>query len=63
MNRRGFLLASLASALAAPSAVTAQPGTKVHRIGVLEEAPANPAHLAAFRRGSPSTDTRRGGTS
>jgi putative ABC transport system substrate-binding protein len=51
MNRRDLLLTALAGALVAPAAVTAQPATKVHRIGVLEEAPANPAHLAAFRQG------------
>jgi putative ABC transport system substrate-binding protein len=50
MNRRAFLRTALAGALA-PSAATAQPAGKVHRIAVLEEAAANPAHLAAFRRG------------
>jgi hypothetical protein len=38
MDRRRFLLTSLAGALAAPPAAEAQPGAKVHRLGLLTPA-------------------------
>ena len=52
MDRRRFLLTSLASALAAPRAAKAQPAEKVSRIGYLQPNIAASPHLAdAFRQG------------
>jgi ABC-type uncharacterized transport system substrate-binding protein len=53
MDRRRFLLTSLAGALAAPIIVEAQHPEKLYRIGVLERtSPAiNAANLDGFRRG------------
>src|SRR5262249_36744787 len=50
MDRRRFLLTSLAGALAAPLAAGAQE-TKVHRIGVLSPPADRPAYFAAFEEG------------
>jgi len=52
MDRRLFLLTSLAGALAAPLAAEAQAG-KVYRIGVLEvvAAVSNAANVSAFKQG------------
>ena len=52
MDRRRFLLTSLAGALAAPRAAEAQQPGKVYRIGILETiaAPVNVANLQAFRQ-------------
>ncbi|MGH2356526.1 MAG: ABC transporter substrate-binding protein [Candidatus Limnocylindria bacterium] len=53
MDRRAFLLTSLAGALVAPVAAEAQQAGKVYRIGVLEGVPIGPneANVAAFRQG------------
>jgi len=53
MDRRLFLLTSLAGALAAPLAAEAQQAGKVYRIGVLEvvAAVSNAANLSAFKQG------------
>jgi putative ABC transport system substrate-binding protein len=53
MDRRRFLLTSLAGAFAAPLAAEGQPSEKVYRIGILERtSPANnAANLDGFRRG------------
>ncbi len=53
MDRRRFLLTSLAGALVQPFAAEAQQAGKVHRIGVLEVVGAglNAANLNAFRQG------------
>jgi putative ABC transport system substrate-binding protein len=53
MDRRRFLLTSLAGALAAPLAVEAQPAVKVQRIGFLgpRSAPETLPFLEAFRQG------------
>jgi hypothetical protein len=53
MDRRRFLLTSLAGALAAPLAAEAQQAGKVYRIGVLEvvAAVSNAANLSAFKQG------------
>jgi putative tryptophan/tyrosine transport system substrate-binding protein len=50
MDRRRFLLTSLAGALAVPRAAGAQE-TKVHRIGVLSPPADRPAYFAAFEEG------------
>jgi ABC-type uncharacterized transport system substrate-binding protein len=50
MDRRRFLLTSLAGALAAPIAAEAQPAGKIYRVGWLAPA-SNPDTLAAFRSG------------
>ena len=53
MDRRGFLLISLAGVVAAPLVVDAQPVRATYRIGVLEVVPraANAENLGAFRHG------------
>jgi putative ABC transport system substrate-binding protein len=53
MDRRRFLLTSLAGAFAAPFAVHAQQVGKVYRIGILETIPAerNAANLDGLRKG------------
>jgi putative tryptophan/tyrosine transport system substrate-binding protein len=52
MDRRRFLLTSLAGALATPLAVEAQQTGKVARIGWLGNSPATSPHLReAFRQG------------
>jgi ABC-type uncharacterized transport system substrate-binding protein len=52
MNRRRFLLTSLASALAAPLAAEAQPAARIARIGFLtaNNPAVNPHHPEAFRQ-------------
>jgi hypothetical protein len=54
MDRRRFLLTSLAGAFAAPLVVEAQQAGKVYRVGILGEKASDPseAHLwQAFRLG------------
>jgi putative ABC transport system substrate-binding protein len=53
MDRRRFLLTTLAGVLAVPSAVVAQPAGKVYRIGMLETRSTllNTANIDAFRQG------------
>ena len=53
MDRRRFLLTSLAGALAAPLAAEAQQAGKVYRIGMLERTSTavNAANLEGFRQG------------
>jgi putative ABC transport system substrate-binding protein len=51
MDRRRFLLTTLAGALAAPLAAGAQPVGKVYRIGVLSPGTAPPGPLEALRQG------------
>jgi putative ABC transport system substrate-binding protein len=53
MDRRRFLLTSLAGALAAPLAAKAQHAGKVYRIGMLETRSSilNAANFDAFRQG------------
>jgi putative ABC transport system substrate-binding protein len=53
MDRRRFVLTSLAGALATPLAAGAQQAVKVYRIGVLDPTPLalNVANLDAFRQG------------
>jgi putative ABC transport system substrate-binding protein len=51
MDRRGFLLTSLAGALAVPLAAGAQQGAKVYRIGVMSVSSAANVYLDAFRQG------------
>ena len=50
MDRRRFLVATLAGILAPPLAADAQPGVKQARVGVLLFAPADP-NFVAFRQG------------
>ena len=61
MDRRRFLLTSLAGAVAAPLAAGAQQAGKVYRIGMLETRSTvlNAANLAAFRHGGPELVGRR----
>src|SRR5262245_35196277 len=53
MDRRRFLLTSLAGALAAPLAAEAQKAAKVYRVGMLEtrSTALNAANIDAFRQG------------
>jgi putative ABC transport system substrate-binding protein len=51
VNRRRFLLASLAGALAAPLAAEAQPAGHVNRIGFLRVGPPPAAWIEGFRQG------------
>src|SRR5262245_32467752 len=50
MNRRRFLLASLAGALGGPLAAEAQPADQVRRIGVLGQSSATSGMPRALRR-------------
>jgi putative ABC transport system substrate-binding protein len=51
VDRRRFLLTSLAGALAVPLAAGAQQGAKVYRIGVMSVSSAANVYLDAFRQG------------
>ena len=51
MDRRRFLLTSLAGALAAPLSTEAQPGRSLYRIGVLFPEAVNSTILSALRQG------------
>ena len=51
MDRRRFLLTSLAGALAAPVAAGAQQTGKIPKIGLLQPGPRPPAWVEAFRQG------------
>ena len=51
MDRRRFLLTSLAGALAAPLAAEAQPAGKVYRIGFLRNGPPPKTFIEGFRQG------------
>ena len=61
MDRRRFLLTSLAGVLAAPLAAGAQQPKRLYRIGTLEptSAATNAANLNAFRQGATGTWVRR----
>jgi ABC-type uncharacterized transport system substrate-binding protein len=62
MDRRRFLLTSLAGALAAPRAAEAQQVVKVYRIGMLEtrSTALNSANIDAFRQGMRELGYREG---
>ena len=62
LNRREFLCGSLATALATPLPIGAQPPGKVYRIGMLEtrSVALNAANLDAFRRGLRELGYREG---
>ena len=51
MNRRRFLLTSLAGALAAPLAAEAQPAGKIYRLGFLRGGPPLEAYVEGLRQG------------
>jgi len=53
MDRRRFMLTSVAGALAAPLAAEAQQARRIYRVGVLEvrAVGSNATNLAAFRQG------------
>jgi putative ABC transport system substrate-binding protein len=51
MDRRGFLLTSLAGALAAPLAAEAQQASKRYRIGFLRSGPPPETFIQGFRQG------------
>jgi putative ABC transport system substrate-binding protein len=51
MDRRRFLVTSLAGALGAPLAARAQPVGKVPRIGILSPSPAYSGRVEAIRQG------------